>query len=165
MTWLVAQLSDDDRPTENRLAMAGHETCVPRYRATIPGAGGRAAHEVWRPLLPGYLFIRHTLFWPALLQVRGVSRLLGWTGDNLFLPHVVADEIVEELAARGAPPDDTEVVSWPPGAIVRVIAGPHQGLIGRVDDKPPRHGRTPVVLDYLGAHRIVWIPTRLLGRA
>ena len=86
-----------------------------------------------RPLFPGYVFLRFALSREGYIRVAstdGVVRIIGERWDAL---HPIPDEQVEAVRRLVSSGDRARAVPWiGAGDCVRIVAGPLEGLEGRV---------------------------------
>src|SRR2546421_11318979 len=126
MYWYtVSNKSQHERMAERNLTRVGVETFYPQLmkRKVIR----RKAETRIGPLFPGYLFARFRLdtHYRAVTYARGVRTIVTFG----TLPATVEDEIIEGIRARLH--DGYLAVPAPsllPGEIIRIQAGPRQGL-------------------------------------
>lgn len=123
--WYVIQSrSRQAQRAEQHLRNQAYETFLPRTCVEKIYRSKRVVRE--EPLLPNYLFIRLRHWvddWRPIRSTRGVLRLVGFGGE----PAPVADEVVEEIRARGG----EALAARPalePGQRVSVAGGPFRGL-------------------------------------
>lgn len=122
------------------------EVYCPRLRKRIRHA--RKAHDVLRPMFPGYLFVKvhaHLRHWRPIRSTLGVRSVIG-CGDNVsfldptFVEALKAREIEGAIAKPASP--------YRIGQQIRMAGGPFDGLIGTIIEMSDRD-RLTVLMDLL----------------
>jgi transcriptional antiterminator RfaH len=148
--WACARLVPQrERLALHCLGLAGYTTYLPRLRERRISHGRKI--EVRPPLFPGYLFLQITNGWWDARWSPGIAALL-MSGDA---PAHVPDGIIADIRAR----EVRGLVELPkpglkPGARVRVVHGPLQGLPGLFVGMKPRE-RIEVLLRLFGSEQRV----------
>lgn len=123
VAWYLLQCKprQDLRALEH-LDRQGFECLCPTLRVETVKAG--KLKQLVQPIFPGYLFVRlHAQDnWTALRSTRGVSRIVGFSGQPCRVPN----HIIEHLMQRGA--SSPELPALIPGDRVQVKLGPHAEL-------------------------------------
>jgi transcription antitermination factor NusG len=123
----------------DQLASKGFELFLPKAQAWSERAGRR--HQVFRPLFPGYLFVRHPLDklrYVEVISARGVVRVLGDRWDALA---PIQDEELEGI--RRAIASGASVMPYQhltEGDRVRIKSGPLEGVEGLFVRSRPTKG-------------------------
>ena len=131
--WYVALLKPNgfERAVAN-LSRQGFETFMPMQKKTVRHA--RQLTEVFRPVFPGYLFIRfgkNRSDWRKINSTLGVAHLVSFEKS---MPAPVPQALMSGLQARCdaknclRPPDDLKI-----GEQVRMAAGAFAGFVGEVE--------------------------------
>lgn len=140
----------------------GYRTFLPRLTKTVRHA--RQTRTVKAPLFPGYLFTPLDPTRDRWRPINGTMGVLGliMEGDH---PEPVPAGVVESIQALTAA---DETVDWgqrlTPGGQVRILTGPFADQLGTLctlDD----HGRAKVLLEIMGAARILTLESRALFAA
>jgi transcription antitermination factor NusG len=131
------------------LGLAGYTTYLPRLRERRISHGRKI--EVRPALFPGYLFLEITNGWWDARWSPGIAALL-MSGDA---PAVVPMHVILEIKSR----EVSGLVELPkpglkPGARVRVVHGPLQGLPGLFVGMKPR-ARVELLLRLFGSEQRV----------
>lgn len=132
------------------LGRQGYEVYFPRLLQSMPFRG--RWHDRIVPLFPGYLFLRLDEGRQPLAPVQST---LGVTSAVRFGPSyaIVPDEVIQDLRARASPETGMHRLclrsSLVPGARVRILAGPFEGLEG-VFERETGSDRAIVLLSVLG---------------
>jgi transcriptional antiterminator RfaH len=156
MPWLVAQTAPSSERIAQDYATRGGATCyLPAIKRVRVVAGRRVVRR--ETLFPGYLLAAMSEEWRSLARVRGVTRLL-MANER---PALVADEAIDELRAMH---DEDGFVRLPLapdrftcGDKVRAINGVFREFEG-IYQGMGAHSRCQVLLDMLGAKRLIAIP-------
>jgi transcriptional antiterminator RfaH len=148
--YLVRTKPNAEATAEANLARQGYELYLPRLLQSMPCRGRWRERVV--PLFPGYLFLRLDEGRQPLAPVRST---LGVSSAVRFGPSyaIVPDEVVRELQARANPETGMHRLNLPrrlaPGAQVRILAGPFEGLEG-IFQREAGSDRAIVLLRLLG---------------
>jgi transcriptional antiterminator RfaH len=148
--YLVRTKPNAEAIAVSNLGRQGYEVYFPRLLQSMPSRGR------WRdrivPLFPGYLFLRLDEGRQPLAPVRSTQ---GVTNAVRFGPNyaIVPDAVIEELRARASPETGMHRLCLraclAPGARVRILAGPFEGLEG-VFEREAGSDRAIVLLSVLG---------------
>jgi transcriptional antiterminator RfaH len=138
------------------LALAGYETYLPRLRERRVSRGRRII--VTPPLFPGYCFILVQLQWHSARWAPGVATVI----LNGASPAKVPDTVIAEIRSREVDglinlPKSLSPPGLPPGAQVRILAGPFRGFVATLIGLRPRE-RIEVLLALLGGQTRVTLP-------
>ncbi len=114
-------------------------------------AKGGKQREVYRNVMPGYVFIRmeadNHLF-DLIQKIQGVSMFLGPEGHPTPLSEAEINNVFDAIRER---PDRQQViVKFRVGDQIRVIGGPFEGIIGTVEHVDEDKGRLKVSVNILG---------------
>lgn len=119
----------------------GLETWLPKMRRIT-----RSHHRFADPfilILPGYLFVqwdkdadRHV--WPAIARQRGVKTILGMSEDRKFVTPIRPNDFArlqEKVTGmlEDVPDQNQRPKPLPPETVVRVLFGPFQDLVGKIE--------------------------------
>lgn len=161
--WYVVQTQPRKETTALvNLRRQGFRTFLPRLVKTVRHA--RKTRTVQAPLFPGYLFTpldtgRHQ--WRRINGSFGVAALIMAGEQPRPVPHGVVEGLIALLG-------EGEVVDWgrrlAPGGEVRVLTGPFADQLGRLESLDDA-GRARVLLEIMGAERLVVIDSRALFAA
>ena len=131
--WYVALLKTNgfERAVTN-LTQQGFETFMPMQKKSVRHA--RQLTDVFRPVFPGYLFIRfgqNRADWRKINSTFGVSRLVSFEESR---PAPVPQALMNGLQARCdaknclQSPDDLKI-----GEQVRMVSGAFAGFVGEIE--------------------------------
>ena len=161
--WYVVQTQPRKETTALvNLHRQGFRTFLPRLVKTVRHA--RKTRTVQAPLFPGYLFTpldmgRHQ--WRRINGSFGVASLIMAGEQPKPVPHGVVEGLIALLG-------EGEAVDWgrrlAPGGRVRVLTGPFADQLGRLESLDDA-GRARVLLEIMGAERLVVIESRALFAA
>ncbi|MDR7470924.1 MAG: transcription termination/antitermination NusG family protein [Armatimonadota bacterium] len=119
--------------------------------------GGRRLSRL-EPLFPGYLFVHvpplrsDPRVWHIVRWSPGVRSILGSGGIPVPVPEEVIGAIQERVGELGYIKPG---LRFSPGARVRILNGPLQGLEAIFDRPMSRAGRVRILLELLGQQRAV----------
>lgn len=161
--WFAAQL----RPQSAQLALdhlerQGIAAFLPRR--LVDRRAGNRFRPTLEALFPGYVFVSFDPEDPdarVIRSTRGISRLIGTARGPSALPIGFVPALRARCDGRGLVLPEPEL---PPGAEVRVIAGPFAGLVGRILAAVPGE-RVQVLLTLLSAERAVEMERNTIARA
>lgn len=164
LRWYLVRTKPNAEGTALRnLARQGFEAYVPRLSQSTPWRGRWRDRVV--PLFPGYLFLGLDEGRQALAPVHstiGVAGVVRFGANYATVP----DEILCELRARANPETGlhrlTLAARLGPGAPVRIVAGPFDGLEG-VFQREVGEDRAIVLLSVLGQAASVAVPAGSLA--
>lgn len=144
---------------EAQLRRQGFLAFLPRVDATR--RRGSQFRTSPAPLFPRYLFVRFDAArdrWRSINGTIGVASLLSM-GER---PQPVPTGLVEALIGREA--SGVAAGFAVRGDVVRVIAGPFTGMVGRIETEQPA-GRVRILMDILGGEVPLAVDGRCLARA
>ena len=132
MNWyVVATKSNGERIAEHNLTKQDYEVLLPVLEKTRRHA--RWIDTVWRPLFPGYLFVRLgslTTSWRAINGTFGVLRLL--TNDGQ--PQPICEDFISALKLRITDSGTIKdiILDYLAGDKVEIISNAVQGHLAKV---------------------------------
>lgn len=156
--YLVRTRPKSESTAQTNLGRQGYEVHCPQLLQSTPCRGRWRERIV--PLFPGYIFLRLDEGRQPLAPVRSTQ---GVASAVRFGPSyaIVPDAVIQELRARANSETGLHRLNLParlaPGARVRVIAGPFEGLEG-VFQRETGSGRAIVLLAVLGQTASVGVP-------
>jgi transcriptional antiterminator RfaH len=152
---------------EINLHRQGFRTFLPRLTKTVRHA--RQTRTVRAALFPGYLFTPLDMTrdqWRRINGSFGVLSLIMGGEQPRPVPHGVVEELIALAGAPGS--EDWDTVDWgrrlTPGGPVRVLTGPFADQLGTLESLDD-HGRARVLLEIMGAARMVTLEGRSLFAA
>lgn len=157
--WFLVRSKPNAEGTALRnLERQGYEAYLPRLSQLLPWRGHWRDRVV--PLFPGYLFVALDEGSQALAPVHstlGVASVVRFGASYAIVPN----EIVRELRSRANLETGLHRLALParlaPGARVRIVAGPFDGLEG-VFQREAGDDRAIVLLSVLGQSASVGVP-------
>ncbi|MEX0734707.1 MAG: transcription termination/antitermination NusG family protein [Steroidobacteraceae bacterium] len=159
LRWYLVRTKPNAEATARvNLDRQGYEVYFPRLAQSLPSRGRWLERVV--PLFPGYLFLRLDEGRQPLAPVRST---LGVSCAVRFGPcyAIVPDDVIRELRARANPETGMHRLKLParlaPGARVRILAGPFDGLEG-IFQRESGSDRAIVLLTVLGQTASVGVP-------
>ena len=156
--YLIRTKPNAETTAQLNLERQAYEVYFPRLLQFLPCRG--RWHERAVPLFPGYLFLRLDEGRQALAPVQSS---LGVAGAVRFGARyaIVADEVIRDLRSRADPETGIHRLSLAarlaPGARVRILAGPFDGLEG-IFERETGADRAIVLLRVLGQTASVRVP-------
>jgi transcriptional antiterminator RfaH len=148
--YLVRTKPNAETIAQLNLDRQGYEVYFPRLLQSMPCRGRWRERVV--PLFPGYLFLRLDEGRQPLAPVQstlGVARAVRFGSCYAIVP----DAVIHELRARANPETGMHRLNLPlhlaPGARVRILAGPFEGLEG-IFQRDTGSDRAIVLLNVLG---------------
>jgi transcriptional antiterminator RfaH len=162
-TWIVVntQPHREHIALENLARQEFHAYC-PMVRKLVKHA--RRTQDVFRPLFPGYLFVRvnpDLRRWRPILSTYGVRTLVR-CGDRLSF---LDDGLIETLKAREVDGAIVRPASpYEPGQRVKMTGGPFDGLIATILEMNEKD-RPVVLMDLLNRPVKVAVEARYLTAA
>jgi len=156
--YLVRTKPNAEATAQVNLDRQGYKVYFPRLAQSLPSRGRWRERVV--PLFPGYLFLRLDEGRQPLAPVRST---LGVSCAVRFGPSyaIVPDDVIRDLRARANPETGMHRLNLParlaPGACVRILAGPFDGLEG-IFQRESGSDRAIVLLTVLGQTASVGVP-------
>ncbi len=128
--YAVHTRSRHEQVVHDQLVGKGTEVFLPKLEVWSRRTDRRLRIKV--PMFPGYLFVRTTLHPDkqlSILKTVGVVRMVGFDGQPAQVDPREIDSL-KILIDSGAPISPTE--NYRIGDLVRIVAGPFKGVVGRL---------------------------------
>ncbi len=146
--WYLVQVKPNSYAVaERNLRRQGFETFLPLHETTRRLAT-RFASE-WRPLFPGYMFIRldpAESSWRKVNSTYGVNRIVGFGTSPAPVPPALVEGLLGRCDEKGRMQASEALAA---GQTVLVVAGPFSNFVGTVE-KTDSQRRVWLLLEFMG---------------